>query len=42
MGCRPGRCSALLIVAAADALDDRALERWIRQARSYLAGLPPK
>ena len=31
------------IIAVADnALDDRALERWIRQARSYLTGLPPK
>ena len=31
-----------IIVVAADALDDRALERWIGRARSYVAGLPPK
>jgi hypothetical protein len=31
-----------IIVAAADALDDRVLERWIGQARSYVAGLPPQ
>jgi hypothetical protein len=23
-------------------LDDMTLERWIRQARGYVAGLPPK
>jgi hypothetical protein len=34
------RCG--IIVVAADALEDRALERWIGQARSYVARLPPK
>jgi hypothetical protein len=37
-----GRPMRGIIAAAADALDDRALERWIGQARSYVAGLPPQ
>jgi len=36
-----GRPMHGIIVVAADALDDKALERWIGQARSYVAGLPP-
>ena len=31
-----------IIAVTGDALDDRALERWISQAWSYAAGLPPK
>jgi hypothetical protein len=30
------------IAVAADAVDDRALERWIGRARGHAAGLPPK
>jgi hypothetical protein len=44
-GVRPfditGRPMRGIIVVAADALDDRALERWIRQARSYAAACRP-
>ncbi|HEY4854204.1 MAG TPA: TfoX/Sxy family protein [Streptosporangiaceae bacterium] len=45
-GVRPfdmtGRPMRGIIVVAGEALDDRALERWIGQARGYVAGLPPK
>ena len=37
-----GRPMRGIIVAVADALDDRALERWTGQARSYVADLPPQ
>jgi len=46
LGVRPfamtGRPMRGIIVVAPDALDDRAPERWIGRARSYVAGLPPK
>lgn len=46
LGVRPfaitGRPMRGIIVVAADALDDSALERWIGRARSYVAGLLPK
>jgi hypothetical protein len=31
-----------IIAVAVDALDDRALQRWIGHARGYVVGLPPK
>jgi hypothetical protein len=31
-----------IVVIAGDVLDDAALQRWSQQARSYVAGLPPK
>ena len=37
-----GRPMRGIIVVAGDMLDDMTLERWIRQARGYVAGLPPK
>ena len=37
-----GRPVRGIIVMAGNALDDRALERWIGQARRYITGLPPK
>src|SRR5260221_14508839 len=46
LGVRPfamtGRPMRGIIVVAPDALDDRAPERWIGRARSYVAGRPPK
>lgn len=45
-GVRPfdmtGRPMRGIIVVAADALDDSVQERWIRQARGYVGGLPPR
>src|SRR5215469_2460801 len=45
-GVRPfdmtGRPMRGIVVIDSAALDDKALDRWIEQARSYVAGLPPK
>ena len=45
-GVRPfdmtGRPMRGIVVIDNAALDDNALDRWIEQARSYVAGLPPK
>jgi hypothetical protein len=45
-GARPfdmtGRPMRGIIVVAGEVLDDRGLEHWIRQARGYVATLPPK
>jgi len=45
-GVRPfdmtGRPMRGIVVIDNAALDDKALDRWIEQARSYVAGLPPK
>ena len=45
-GVRPfdltGRPMRGIVVIDGAALDDKALDRWIEQARSYAAGLPPK
>ena len=44
-GVRPfdmtGRPSRGMIVVAGESLDDPVLERWIEQARSHVAALPP-
>ena len=46
LGIRPfdvtGRPIRDIIAAAGGTLDDMTPERWISQAASYLAGLPPK
>jgi hypothetical protein len=39
MAGRPMRGIAVIDSAV---LDDKALDRWIGQARSFVAGLPPK
>jgi hypothetical protein len=31
-----------IVVIDSAVLDDKTLDRWIGQARSYVAGLPPK
>ncbi len=45
-GVRPfdmtGRPMRGIVVIDSAVLDDKALDRWIGQARSYVAGLPPK
>src|SRR5260370_22261555 len=50
-GGRRAGCAALdmtdrpmrsIVVIDSAVLDDKALDRWIGQARSYVAGLPPK
>jgi hypothetical protein len=45
-GVRPfdmtGRPMRGIVVVDGAALDGKALDRWIEQARSYVAGLPPK
>ena len=45
-GVRPfdmtGRPMRGIVVIDSAVLDDSALDRWIEQARSYVAGLPPK
>jgi len=45
-GVRPfdmtGRPMRGIVVIDSAVLDDNTLGRWIRQARSYVAGLPPK
>jgi hypothetical protein len=45
-GVRPfdmtGRPIRGIVVIDSAELDDKALNRWIGQARSYVAGLPPK
>jgi hypothetical protein len=45
-GVRPfdmtGRPMRGIVVIDSTELDDKALDRWIGQARSYVAGLPPK
>ena len=45
-GMRPfgmtGRPVRGIVVIGSAVLDDKALDRWIGQARSYVAGLPPK
>jgi TfoX/Sxy family transcriptional regulator of competence genes len=45
-GVRPfdmtGRPMRRIIMIDSAVLDDTALDRWIGQARSYVAGLPPK
>ena len=45
-GVRPfamtGRPMRGIVVIRSAVLDDKALDRWIGQARSYMAGLPPK
>ena len=45
-GVRPfdmtGRPMRGIVVIDSAVLDDNALDRWIGQARSYVAGLPPK
>jgi hypothetical protein len=45
-GVRPfdmtGRPMRGIVVIDSAVLDDKALDRWIRQARSCVAGLPPK
>ena len=45
-GIRPfdmtGRPMRGIVVIDSAALDDKALDRWIEQARSYVADLPPK
>jgi TfoX/Sxy family transcriptional regulator of competence genes len=45
-GVRPfdmtGRPMRGIVVIDSAMLDDTALERWVGQARSYVAGLPPK
>jgi TfoX/Sxy family transcriptional regulator of competence genes len=45
-GVRPfdmtGRPMRGIVVIDSAELDDKALDRWIGQARSYVAGLPPK
>jgi hypothetical protein len=37
-----GRPMRGIVVIDSAVLDDKALDRWIGQARSYVAGLPPK
>jgi hypothetical protein len=37
-----GRPMRGIVVIDSAVLDDKALDRWIEQARSYVAGLPPK
>jgi hypothetical protein len=37
-----GRSMRGIVVIDSAVLDDKALDRWIGQARSYVAGLPPK
>jgi hypothetical protein len=45
-GVRPfdmtGRPMRGIVVIDSAVLDDTALDRWVGQARSYVAGLPPK
>ena len=45
-GVRPfdmtGRPMRGIVVIDSAVLDDKALDRWVGQARSYVAGLPPK
>ena len=45
-GVRPfdltGRPMRGIVVIDSSVLDDQALDRWIGQARGYVAGLPPK
>ena len=45
-GVRPfdmtGRPMRGIVVIDSAVLDDKALDRWIGQARSYVAGLPPE
>jgi TfoX/Sxy family transcriptional regulator of competence genes len=45
-GVRPfdmtGRPMRGIVVIDSTVLDDKALNRWIGQARSYVAGLPPR
>jgi hypothetical protein len=45
-GVRPfdmaGRPMRGIVVIDSAVLDGKALDRWIGQARSYVAGLPPK
>ena len=45
-GVRPfdmtGRPMRGIVVIDSAVLDDKALERWVGQARSYVAGRPPK
>ena len=45
-GVRPfdmtGRPMRGIVVIDSSVLDDQALDRWIRQARGYVADLPPK
>ena len=37
-----GRPMRGIVVIDRGVLDDQALDRWIRQARAYVADLPPK
>jgi TfoX/Sxy family transcriptional regulator of competence genes len=37
-----GRPMRGIVVIDSSVLDDQALDRWIRQARGYAAGLPPR
>lgn len=37
-----GRPMCGIVVIASAVLDDKALGRWIGQARSHVAGLPPE
>jgi len=45
-GVRPfdmtGRPMRGIVVIDRSTLDDQALDRWIAQARGYVAGLPPR
>jgi TfoX/Sxy family transcriptional regulator of competence genes len=46
LGVRPfditGRPMRGWVLVAGDALDDDVLDRWVAQARAFVAGLPPK